>query len=274
MSSNSKKMIIFAHNSFIAIKKHLIQMKLVCLAVIFISLSFPAKAQSNIIKGVVFEKGSSVRVPQARINNISHQLISQSDGLGLFMIKASVGDTLRIFKEGFADLSVIISSYQDLVIQLPKPIQLDEVTVIGQSKKQELDEIKKQYRNKGSYYGGKPPPLSYIFTPITALYELFGKTPGQAKRFNKYYSRELQQTEIDRRFNSFKIKTLTKYEGKDLQNFMDTYRPTYDQLSKWGDYDLINYVKKSAIAFEAAGRPANTLPKLPKAPDLSEKVIK
>ncbi len=250
-------------------------MKPVCLAIIFISLFFQAKAQINDVKGVIFEKGSSHRVPQARISNISHPFISKSDGLGLFIIKASIGDTLKVSKEGFTDMSVIVSSYQDLIIQLAKPIELEEVKVIGQSKKQELDDIKKQYRKKGSYYGGKPPLLSYIFTPITALYELFGKTPGQARRFNKYYYRELQQTEIDKRFNAYKVKSLTRYEGKDLQNFMDTYRPGYGQISGWAEYDLIHYIRKSAIAFEAAGRPVpNNLPKLPQAPDLSEKVIK
>ena len=248
-------------------------MKPVCLAIIFIGLLFEAKAQSD-IKGAIFEKGTSHRVPQARITNINRQFVSYSDGLGLFAIKASVGDTLRIYKEGFSDLSLIVSSYQDLIVQLPKPIQLDEVKVVGESKKQELDEIKKQYWKNGSYYGGKPPLLSYIFTPITALYELFGKTPGRSRRFNEYYTRELQQTEIDRRFNSSKVKSITNYEGKDLQNFIDAYRPSYDQLSRWGEYDLLNYIRKSAIAFEEAGRPANTLPKLPKAPDLSEKVIK
>ncbi len=232
------------------------------------------KAQSNDIKGAIFEKGTSHRVSQARISNINHPFISQSDGLGLFTIKASVGDTLTISKEGFADLSVIVSSYKDLIIQLPKPIQLDEVKVVGQSKKQELDEVKKEYRNKGSYYEGKPPFLTFLFKPLTALYEVFGKTPGQARRFNKYYYRELQQTEIDQRFNSYTVKPYTKYEGKDLQNFIETYRPTYDQVLKWGDYDFINYIRKSALSFEAAGRPANTLPKLPKAPDLSEKHLK
>ena len=65
-----------------------------------------------------------------------------------------------------------------------------------------------------------------------------------------------EQSEIDRRFNSFKVKPLTDYEGKDLQNFLDTYRPSYELLSKWTDYDLVKYIKQSAIAFDVAGRPA------------------
>ncbi|HUH32581.1 MAG TPA: hypothetical protein VLZ28_01430, partial [Daejeonella sp.] len=192
----------------------------------------------------------------------------------LFTIPALVGDTLKISKEGFTDQSVVVSSYQDLVIHLSKPIMLNQVTVTGQSKKQELDEIKREYRRKGSYYAGKPPLLSYVFTPLTAIYELIGKTPGQAKRFNQYYSRELQDSEIDRRFNASTVRPLTLYEGRDLQNFLESYRPGFNELSGWADYDLVKYVRESATAFEAAGKPApKALPKLPKAPDLSKGVV-
>jgi hypothetical protein len=231
-------------------------------------------AQSKPVQGVIFEKNSSVRISNAVVKNVTLQIVSQSNRLGVFSILASVGDTISITKEGYINQDIIVSSYQDLAIQLAKPIRLAEVNVTGQSKKQELDEIKKQYRSKGSYYAGKPPFLSYIFTPLTALYELIGKTPGQARRFNNYYSRELQQSEIDRRFNPYTVKPLTGYEGADLQNFIETYRPAFGQIATWADYDLVNYVKKSAAAFETAGRPSSkSLPRLPKAPDLKEKII-
>lgn len=230
--------------------------------------------QSQLLQGVIFELGTSKRVSRASISNSSHQNTSQSDGLGLFAIAASPGDTLKIFKEGFTDHVVVVISDKDLVIHLSKPIMLNQVTITGQSKKQELDEIKREYRRKGSYHAGKPPLLSYVFTPLTAIYELIGKTPGQARRFNQFYSRELQDTEIDRRFNASTVKPLTLYEGKDLQNFMETYRPAFSELSGWADYDLVKYIRESATAFEAAGKPApKALPKLPKAPDLSKGVV-
>ena len=250
-------------------------MKSVFLSFFLIFLTYLVSAQSRAINGVVFENGSTQRVSRVSISNGSNNLRSESNGLGLFTIEANIGDTLKLSKEGFADQFVRISSGNDLVIQLAKPVQLAEVKVTGQSKKQELDEIKGQYRKKGSYYAGKPPLLSYIFTPLTALYELVGKTPGQARRFNTYYSREVQQSEIDRRFNSSTIQPITSYDGQDLHNFIQIYRPAFQDLSGWAEYDLVKYIRKSALAFEAAGRPApQALPRLPRAPDLSEKVIK
>ena len=242
-------------------------------AIFLICLAFPVSAQ-NVIRGVVFHKGTSVRVAGASVRNLNQKLLTQTDRLGTFSLVAAIGDTLTVSAEGFLEQKLAVSSYKDLLIQLARTVQLSEVEITGQSKKQELDEIKRQYRRKGSYYGGKPPLLSYIFTPLTALYELVGKTPGQARRFNKYYSRELQESEIERRFNARSVGSLTGYEGADLRNFMKTYRPRFEQVAVWADYDLVNYVRKSVVAFEAAGRPAPPdLPPLPKAPDLKEKIV-
>jgi hypothetical protein len=250
-------------------------MKLILLSFLAVCLSLQVSAQSNIISGVVFEKGSLSRLSKARIRNAGNQGFTDSDGMGMFSIPAVPGDTIRVSKQGFSDQSIIISSRNNLVIQLAKPILLSEVQVTGQTKKQELDEVRKQFRKKGSYYSGKPPVLAYIFTPLTALYELVGKTPGQARRFSSFYSREVEQFEIDRRFNAHTIEGLTSYEGKDLNNFLQIYRPAYQDISGWADYDLVDYIRKSALAFESAGRPeAPGLPKLPRAPDLREKVLK
>jgi hypothetical protein len=155
-------------------------------------------------------------------------------------------------------------------------IKLAEVKVLGETKKQELDEIKNQYRKNGSYYAGKPPLLAFLFQPLTAIYELVGKTPGQARRFNAFYTTELQQTEIDRRFNSIAVRNITGLDSLDLKNFMVMFRPSYNSLSTWDEYEFINYVKRSLQTFNQQGRPKGlkSLPPLPKAKDLTERNLK
>lgn len=238
-------------------------------------IAFGANAQESLISGVLFNKSSTQRVSNAIILNRRTQASAMSNNLGLFQIRAAVGDTLRISKSGYIETDITVLPVQDVVIQMQPVIEIDEVTVTGQSKKQEMDEVRNQYRKQGSYHAGKPPLLSFIFNPLTAVYELIGKTPGRARRFNNYYYRELEQLEIDRRFNEAKVKELTNFGGEDLRNFMDTYRPQYQELSRWEEYGLVNYIQTSARAFDAAGRPpATDLPPLPKAPDLSDKPLK
>ncbi|MDO7744866.1 MAG: hypothetical protein MUP99_13880, partial [Pedobacter sp.] len=99
------------------------------------------------------------------------------------------------------------------------------------------------FRNQGSFYAGKPPLLSYIFTPLTAIYELFGRTPKNAKRFGKYYNTEMQQTTIDGFFNESLIQKNTELKGKELENYMLNYRPDYEKSKNWTEYDAVKYIR-------------------------------
>lgn len=233
-------------------------------------------AQNSSVRGLIMEKTGASRVANVSVLNKNKNLRVASNELGLFVITASAGDTLVFSKPGYTDYTQPLPSLSDIVISMQPIIELQEVKVEGQSKQQELQEFRDQYRKKGSYYEGKPPLLSYLFQPVTALYELLGKTPNQARRFNSFYTRELQQTEIDRRFNSYAVSKLTGLQDADLKNFMVLYRPGYDELSRMDEYGLINYVKKSLDNFNSSGRPKGllSLPSLPKAPDLTERNLK
>jgi hypothetical protein len=248
----------------------LIRFKFSLVLLLLCTACYSLKAQQITVRGVLSDKNTSLRVADAGIYNKANRLLSKSNMFGEFSISANLGDSISISKEGYTQYYLHVFSSGDLIIILTPVIQLSEVRITSQTKKQELDEIKKQYRGKGSFYAGKPPVLSYIFSPLTALYELVGKTPGQARRFNKFYYRELEQEEINRRFNSYTIKKYSELDGKDLQNFMDNYRPEYLQLAGWDEYQLGIYIKNSAKKYIDEGKPASklVLPTLPKAPDL------
>jgi hypothetical protein len=255
-------------------------MKEILLKLIIISVLFGScislQAQENSVRGLLVERLGASKVSNVSILNKRTRIKVLSSELGLFLISATIGDTLLFSKTGYSDLIHILPSLSDLVLKMQPIIELAEVKVLGQTKQEELQEFRDQYRKKGSYYAGKPPLLAYIFQPVTALYELLGKTPNQAKRFNLFYLRELEQTEIDRRFNSYAVAKITGLDESDLKNFMVLYRPGYEILSQMDEYAMINYVKRSLTTFNSSGRPKGllSLPVLPKAPDLSEKNLK
>ncbi len=208
--------------------------------------SLTLKAQQEfMLNGVLFESGSKIRIALAEVSNTRNRYVVGSNDLGLFQIRAIVGDTLVITKRGFNDLTVVVRSTKDLVLTLNRGNMLNEVVITGEGKKQTLDAIKKDFKDKGSFYGGKPPLLSYIFTPITAFYELFGRTPRNARRFNNYYNTEIQQTHVDQFFNKSLINKYTGLEGKQLDDFMINYRPDYEKTKNWNQYDGIKWITES-----------------------------
>lgn len=217
---------------------------------LFLLSSTSVFAQDFLLGGVVFERGTNSRIAGSEIFNKRTGYRVLSSDLGLFQIKATLGDTLLVIKRDFSDSEIVVLNNKDLLVYLVRGQMLREVNISGQTKKQELDELKRDYRNKGSFYQGKPPFLSFLFKPLTAVYELLGKTPKNARRFGRYYETELQQTQIDGFFNEFLIQNNTDLKGADLEKFMLDYRPEYEKAKNWTQYDAIKHIRDSYKKFK------------------------
>lgn len=208
------------------------------------------KAQSFIVKGVIFEKGTNIRIALAEIINKRTQLGIGSNDLGIFEISANVGDTLFIRKRNMLDQQLVVRGQQDLIIHLVREVnQLEDVTIRGQTKKQDLAEIKEEFRNKGVYNDGKSSVLSTIFHPLNAIYNLFGSEPKNARRFSRYADNEIKQSQIDVYFNATIITNNSNLTGKNLEKFMLDYRPAFEKAQYWNSYDYIKYIKESSKKF-------------------------
>ncbi|MFC3198415.1 hypothetical protein ACFOET_12395 [Parapedobacter deserti] len=219
--------------------------------------------ESGNIRGIVVEAGTSKRLGSVTVINQSTGQTVASSGLGTFEIYASVGDTLTAMLMGYETAVTEVKTLSDILIDMsPGSVMLDQVDVNRMSKEAELRDAMRGYRKQGVYYDGKPPVLAYIFNPITSLYELFGRTPRNARRFANYMERELAETDVDRKFSRAKIQELTDLEGDDLTNFMIWYRPSFEKAQYWAEYDLTAYIVQSFEQFNRDGRPA--APKLPK----------
>jgi hypothetical protein len=206
----------------------------------------PSFAQQDfMLKGVLMELGNNSRVVGGQLYNKRTTFTATTNSLGIFEIKAAVGDTIQIYQRDYTDSNVVVTSAADLVIKLRRGQMLREVNINGITKKQELTDMKQEYRNKGAFYSGKPPVLSFLFKPLTALYETFGRTPKNARRFGRYYETEMQQTLIDGFFNETIIQENTDLKGEELETFMINYRPDFEKAENWARYDAIKYIKEA-----------------------------
>jgi hypothetical protein len=210
--------------------------------------------QAFILKGVVSKKLSGERIAQVVINNLRSKEIMMSDELGWFSIKAAVGDTLLFTKADYTDQKIVVSGTSDIPVYMQPVIKLATVTIQGQTKKQELNDVMNDYRKLGTFYDGKPPVLSALASPITGLYELFGKTPGEARRFKAFTKEEMEYAEVHKRYNVKLIVRVTNITDSAAKKFMAYYTPSYQDLKGWNDYDLIRRVKEEYAYYEANKR--------------------
>ncbi len=221
------------------------------LILLFFCFAIKASGQQAFnIRGVVSKNLSTERIAKVVIKNLSSNDIIESDDLGWFNIKAAVGDTLLFSKNGYTAQKIAIKGVGDLPVYMQPVINLDEVTIKGQTQRQELNDALKDYNRKGIYYNGDPPVMSLLLNPLNDLHLLFGKDAADLRRFKTYAKGELENTEIDRRYNIAMVKRVTNASDSVAQKFMEYYKPSFEDMKEWNDYDLIRHVRSAYDYYE------------------------
>ncbi|CAM3902515.1 hypothetical protein MUGA111182_16265 [Mucilaginibacter galii] len=226
-----------------------------------ILLPLAAFSQSLIpITGITYNNKTSGRVAQVTITNLQHPLVVFSNDVGSFSISAAPTDTLLFAKPGFTEQRLVVKEQQQILVYLVPALQLDEVQVKAKTRKQEQQDVLDVYRSKGLYYDGKPPALSFLASPLTSIYELFGKDASRMRRFASHMKVENQQTEVNKRYTVDLVRRITKLPDDEVRRFMLAYSPPYPEVLKWNDYEVIQFINRSMAGYNRA----KSMPPLPK----------
>jgi hypothetical protein len=207
--------------------------------IIVFLLSQKVEAQDLLLKGAILEASIKSRVEQARLVNKRNKYAVLTDLMGIFQIKANVGDTLVVSKLYYRDLTVIVSSQNDLILTLSKDATtLNEVVINGNRL---IDDLRRDFKNAPPPTG-KNSALSYVFSPLGSLYNLISTDGKNTRRFSRYYANEVKESQVDIFFNTSLVKAQTGLEGKDLEDFMVKYRPDYLKTLNWTRYDALKWI--------------------------------
>jgi hypothetical protein len=243
-------------------------LKIFILSAVFCLVRNTLFAQQAItVRGVVFMKSSTQRVSQVLITDLNNKNVMMSDDLGMFSISTAVGDTLLMTKKDYTPLKVPVVDKNDLSLFLQPVVQLNQVTVKGQTEKQELNDVMKQYRSEGLFNDGKSLPFwEALNSPVTELYNLFAKAPADARRFAAFSKNELESSEVYKRYTKELVKSVTKLSDDEVLKFMQFYTPSYQDIKEWNDYQLIAAIKKNFTYYKRTKNRQPQLQELPKIP--------
>lgn len=215
------------------------------------------------VSGLVLEKETGSRVAEVNVVNLANMKRVVTNTYGAFFIEASVGDTLSLSRTGFGSIKTVLYTMGDLVLEMNPGIHIETVVISRRTRQEEMADIMRDFEKKGIYNGGKNKVGTYVNSPATALYNLFGREAKNMKRFEKFMDREVDEIQLDRIFSKTKVSEITGLSGDELQSFMDLYRPSLTIAQSWGQYDLLEYVNRNFKKWDADGRPASQkLPKL------------
>lgn len=195
------------------------------------------------------------KVNEALLRNLTTKISTTPNHLGLFKINASIGDSIEITYKEMPRKTILVTSYENITVYLDRTILLEEVIINSSlDKKTNLKQIAAEYSNRKSIYFGGKPPITLLSpfggSPITFFRELLGKDGKRVRRFNTYINQQLKNDEIDARFNKQVIRKVIPLKNEELERFNATYRPDVNELKKWSDYELYDYIKRSHEDFK------------------------
>lgn len=190
----------------------------------------------NILKGTVFEGKSTRKLADVFVKDINSKEISLTDNSGNFIIRTALNHTLIFSSPGYVSDTLFLTDLQPKHIELTlRGINLNQVTITDSKAFNPREEYPEIYEKS-----------KFALSPS----RIFGKEAKDARRLKKYFGREVEERQIDSVFNVLYVSSLVPLKGRDLENFMTMYRPTFAQ-AKTPHATLTLYVNDSYKKFMA-----------------------
>lgn len=219
------------------------------LVVLILIAAVPAMAQ-GLLKGTVYESGSNNRMSNVFIRNNNTKQITITDNSGNFSIKAETGNLIIFDSPGFiSDTLYLIDLAPKKIVMVTKTIALREVSIT--STRQAFDPHK-EYPE--IYTKSKV----YIMSPTS----WFSKEGRDARKLKRYFVTEEQERHVDAVFTRAYVGSIVPLKGRDLEDFMTLYRPSYAFIRDNNSGSLAVYINDSYKKYQALPPEKRHLPAL------------
>lgn len=219
--------------------------------IIFLSSIFPTLiyAQERTITGIVTAQNQ--RLSNAYISNVRTNTRTMSSDKGEFNILAKSGDTLITYKMNYTNDTLVVNSEFYLNIKLKQSsIALKEVKITASFKKSAAETFKLNKWEYREIYRKGDKSNMVVITPfgiglsVDKIYNALSKEGRDARRLQKNLIVNYRNGIVDERFTKKLVTGITGYQDEKLTTFMEKNQPSFDQITKYSDYELIQYIKQ------------------------------
>lgn len=215
---------------------------------VFVLVTCVAHAASAVVmKGKVFDMKTNQPMPNVNIVNTFTEMGMTTDSTGLFSINVERGHLVEFRRIGYKIVRIRIESaqlpYYNIAMK-EGAIDLDEVEIRGNNFHTDSVERRETYKWAIDHYTLSG--LDVIQHPFDAL----SKRNKQIWAFQKRYEYFEKEKFVDFVFNERLIKKLTNMDSTDIDLYRRYYRPQYEQVKAWTEYEFMEYIKQSALIYQ------------------------
>ncbi|MFI5450835.1 hypothetical protein ACHMWN_01650 [Pedobacter sp. UC225_61] len=203
-------------------------------------------AQNNILTGNIFDNDNrATSLEGASIKNLSTKALVLTDKNGNFAIPAKIGDLISFGMVGYQTDTVYLTNLFPKNIYLRVQVNNLNAVDINSTK------MSPMLGNLGNP-DNKPPTRQLDYSKEKGGLRLnlgYGKWRKEKLKIQELTEQENYQEEITKNFNEQTIKNALKFEGADIKNFIDLFRPTVDQIKAERPFNYSYYIVKSYHAW-------------------------
>jgi hypothetical protein len=203
-----------------------------CLFALLLTAAASVHAQT-ILKGTVEENGSNTRLSNVFIRDVNNKQLSLADKDGNFVIRTETGHTLIFDSPGYTSDTLY------LIDMTPKKIKMSALTIALREVR--INSNRTTFNPREEYPEIYEKSKVYVFSPSS----WFSKDSKDARRLKRYFATEEQERHIDQVFTRAYVGSLVPLKGKELDDFMTMYRPSYDFLKSNNTASLAVYINDS-----------------------------
>ncbi|MFD0794932.1 carboxypeptidase-like regulatory domain-containing protein [Mucilaginibacter litoreus] len=212
--------------------------RLFSVTIILMFLGGLSHAQTT-LKGTVYEQGTNKALDNVFIRDNNTRQVSITDKNGKFEIQTAQGHTLIFNSPGYAaDTLYLIDMRPKKVMLATTSIALNQVTITS---------TRPDFNPRVEYPEVYEKSKVYVLSPST----WFSKEGRRARKLKKYFRYEAEQRQIDAAFSRSYVGSIVPLKGKDLENFMTMYRPSYKFLRSNNRESMVAYINDSYKKFMA-----------------------
>ena len=231
----------------------------IIISLLFLGAAYNSQAQTYRIKGYVLD--SSRNYPMELVSVISSSgKGTVTNSIGYYELEVSEQDTIWFSYLNKSTMKFPVAKINnpmqfDISIQVNVPT-LKEVKILPRNYRQDSIQNRLDY---AKVFGFQKPKLKTVTPTYGAgvgfdLDEIINMFRFRRNRsmlsFQQRLLTEEQDKFVDNRFSKALVRRLTLLDGRELDSFMQVFRPSYTFTKMAGDYDFRLYIKQALYRFK------------------------
>lgn len=210
------------------------------------------------LEGLVSDRHTGEAIQGASIMLGGLRTTAGADGRFSIPLPAIFPTTVTVTHVSYDPTSVTLANPTDtllLIHLVSTTIGLEEVAVLGRrDPQQDSIKMREEFADQFNFKPVKPwqalgiSPVGLAIN-LNVLFASLSREQKQSKRLKAALIRDEREDYVDRRFTKTLIQTQSGLSGEELDIFHWYFRPSYEQLLDFTEYDLLVYIRSKCHHF-------------------------